>query len=137
MKNKGNLIGKQTEMEVMLAATKLGIDISIPFSNDLRYDQIWDISGKLYRIQIKHANLSEDGSSFSISGKSSSAGKYSDNEIDAIVTYLNGILYFVPINEIGQNGKTLILCHNKNTINQPQINWAYDYIIQRKLNILI
>lgn len=137
MIDKSNTIGELTEMEVMLAARRLGIKISIPFASNLRYDQIWDINNKLYRIQIKHANVSEDGSAFSVSGKSASAGKYIKDEIDAIVTYHNNILYFIPIDEIGQSGKTLRLRLTKNTLNQPQINWAYDYIIHRKLNIEI
>lgn len=134
--NEGNLIGELTEIEVMLAARRFGINISIPFGNNLRYDQIWDVNGKLYRIQVKHARVSDDKSSFYISGKSAAGGGYNDSEIDAIVTIHNNVLYFIPINEIGQSGKTLRLFHNDNTINQPQIHWAYNYVVQNKLKLV-
>ena len=134
--NKDNLIGELTEIEVLLCARKLGIDVSIPFGNNFRYDQIWDVNGKLYKIQIKHANMASDGSGFHVSGKSST-GKYDSTEIDAIVTSLNGIIYYIPSNEIGQGGKTLRLHHTPNTISQPQIRWAYDYVLERKLEGLI
>lgn len=50
-----NQKGKQTELEILLYVTKLGYSVSIPWGDKDRYDQIWDINGKLIRIQVKTA----------------------------------------------------------------------------------
>ena len=50
-KFKGNI----TELEVLTYMTKLGYQISIPFGDRERYDQIWDIHGKLLKVQVKTA----------------------------------------------------------------------------------
>ena len=47
------LIGMTTEAEVLAAALNLGISVSLPFGGSDRYDQIWEINGKLLKIQIK------------------------------------------------------------------------------------
>ena len=44
-----NLQGKITELEVMSYIIKKGFSVSIPFGDKDRYDQIWDINGKLYK----------------------------------------------------------------------------------------
>ena len=38
-------IGNITELEVLTYITKLGYQVSIPFGDRERYDQIWDING--------------------------------------------------------------------------------------------
>lgn len=45
-----NQKGKITESEVLKTAISLGIEVSIPFGDKSRYDQIWDVNGKLLRI---------------------------------------------------------------------------------------
>lgn len=50
------LIGNITELEVQTYMTKLNVQVSIPYGDRARYDQIWDIHGKLLRVQIKHSN---------------------------------------------------------------------------------
>ena len=57
-KQKGNI----TELEVLTYITKLGYQVSIPFGDRERYDQIWDINGKLLKIQVKTSRLSDDSS---------------------------------------------------------------------------
>ena len=46
------LMGNITELEVLNYVTKLGYQVSLPFGDRARYDQIWDIEGKLLKIQI-------------------------------------------------------------------------------------
>ena len=55
-------IGNITELEVLTYITKLGYQVSIPFGDRERYDQIWDIKGKLLKIQVKTSRLSKDSS---------------------------------------------------------------------------
>lgn len=50
-----NIKGKITELEILTLVTKLGYSVSIPFGDKDKYDQIWDINGRLLKIQIKTA----------------------------------------------------------------------------------
>lgn len=127
------LIGNITELEVMVYITKLGYQVSIPFGDRARYDQIWDINGKLIKIQVKTAHLIGDGEGIEISCKSSTRKrgkninkKYTSEEIDFIVSYFEGKCYMIPIHETSSRSKKLRFQHPKN--NQlNNINWAVDY----------
>ena len=48
-----NIKGKVSELEILTLITKLGYSVSIPFGDKDKYDQIWDINGKLIKVQIK------------------------------------------------------------------------------------
>ena len=101
------LIGNITELEVLTYITKLGYQVSIPFGDRERYDQIWDIDGKLIRIQIKTSHLiSKDMGAIKFSCRSShrKCGKcvnthYTKNEIDYFATMWDNQCYLVPIEE--------------------------------------
>lgn len=104
-------IGNITELEVLTYVTKLGYQVSIPFGDRERYDQIWDINGKLIRVQIKTSHLLDDGliifscrSSHRKNGKCINA-RYKDNEIDYFATMWNGQCYLVPVNETSTDKK--------------------------------
>lgn len=100
-------IGNVTELEVLTYVTRLGYQVSIPFGDRERYDQIWDINGKLIRVQIKTSHsLDENNTAISFSCRSSQRknGKcvntrYTKNEIDYFATMWNGKCYLVPIEE--------------------------------------
>ena len=51
-----NFKGKITELKVLTYITELGYSVSIPFGDKDRYDQIWDINGKLIKVQVKTAH---------------------------------------------------------------------------------
>ena len=130
-------VGNITELEILTYATKLGYQVSIPFGDRARYDQIWDVGGKLFKIQIKTASLIEDGVGISISCKSSTRRKgkcfnrrYTKNEIDFIATFYNEKCYLIPINETSCRSKVLRFTNSKN--NQlNNINWAVDYEVEK------
>ena len=61
--------GITTELEIQYNVSKLGAIVSIPYGDCARYDHIWDINGKLLRVQIKTASPLEDGSGFKFPGK--------------------------------------------------------------------
>jgi len=48
-KNKGNI----GESQALAEFTKRGIQVSIPFGDNARYDLIADFNGKLNKIQVK------------------------------------------------------------------------------------
>lgn len=105
-----NQKGKLTELRVLLKATELGIDVSIPYGDKSRYDQIWDINGKLFKIQIKSSHFKDDRElAIQFNCYSCSCGKrltYSKEQIDYFCTCWNDKVYMVPIEECSQE-KTL------------------------------
>ena len=102
-KFKGNI----TELEVLTYVTKLGYQVSIPFGDRERYDQIWDVHGKLIKVQVKTASLTDPrGAAIKFSCRSSQRSKgktkntkYSKGEIDYFATFWNGQCYLVPLEE--------------------------------------
>lgn len=134
-KKKGNI----TELEVMNYITKLGYQVSIPFGDRARYDQIWDVKGKLLRIQVKSSSLSKDGTYLEISCKSTNRvnGKivsktYTSDEIDYISSFHNGKCYIIPITEITGKSKILRIEPPKNG-QITNINWAEEYEVENML----
>lgn len=104
-------IGNITELEVLTYITKLGYQVSIPFGDRERYDQIWDIKGKLLKIQVKTSHGDEDCIKFSCRSSHRKDGKcvnttYTADEIDYFATYWNGKCYLVPVTEVSRE-KTL------------------------------
>ena len=137
MKNT-NQKGKITEIEVLSHILKMGYSVSIPFGDKDRYDQIWDINGKLLRIQVKTASpVDEEESVIKFSCKSVSNGKahmYTKNDIDYFATYWKGNVYLVPIEECSAEKKLRFLPPKNGQV--KGINWAKDYLVGEVLNNL-
>ena len=118
--------GKLVETEVLYLATKYGIKVSLPFGGQERYDQIWDVNGKLLKIQIKHAQISEDQTHISLSCQSKK--RYEEGEIDAVVTCWDGKLYYIPFDKVNRSSKKKLFFNLTPEIAQKcqlsQINWA-------------
>ena len=105
------ILGNTTEIECMLECMKLGIQVSIPFGEDSRYDFIMDYNGTLYRIQSKHCSevVDADGQIVAIkfktvrqSGSNASTHtrtKYTKDEIDYFSTSYAGKCYLVPVEQ--------------------------------------
>lgn len=131
-----NTLGKITELEVMSYITKKGYSVSIPFGDKDRYDQIWDINGKLLRIQIKTSHLytKNTGKAIEFKTTGTSNGKttsYTKNDIDYFATFWEGQVYVVPVEETSSK-KVLRF---ETTINQPNICWARNYTVEEVLGI--
>lgn len=100
-------IGNITELEVLTHMTKLGYQVSIPFGDRERYDQVWDINGKLLKIQVKTSSPVDNEISaikFSCRSNTRTNGKtthsrYTKEEIDCFATFWGGKCYLVPIEE--------------------------------------
>jgi len=104
-------IGNITEVECFLACMKAGLQISIPYGEDSRYDFVIDYHNKLYRIQCKHCSEVLDESEevvaikFKTVRQSGSCArhrkrtKYSKDEIDYFATYYNNKCYMVPVEQ--------------------------------------
>jgi hypothetical protein len=119
------ILGNATEMECMLECMKLGVQVSIPFGEDSRYDFIMDYNGKLYRIQSKHCSEIVDDSNKVVavkfktvrqSGSNASIHtrtKYTKEEIDYFSTSYEGKCYLVPVEQCS-NEKILRIKPPKN-----------------------
>jgi hypothetical protein len=131
-----NTLGKITEIEVMSYITKKGYSVSIPFGDKDRYDQIWDINGKLYRIQVKTSHLysKNTGKAIEFSTTGNSNGRvtsYTKKDIDYFATIWEGQVYLVPVEETSSK-KVLRF---ESTVNQPNISWAKNYTVEEVLGI--
>lgn len=130
-----NQKGKVTELDVMSYVIKKGFSVSIPFGDKDRYDQIWDINGKLYKIQVKTSHLySKSNGAIEFKCCGTSNGKttlYNSDEIDYFATIWDNQLYVVPVNE----------CSSKKILrfsalpNQSTINWAKDYTFEEVFKV--
>ena len=132
-------IGNITELEVLTYITKMGYQVSIPFGDRERYDQIWDVNGKLLKIQVKTSrpiDNEENGIIFSCRSNTRVQGKikhsrYTANEIDYFATFWKGQCYIVPISETSTD-KTLRFNPPKNG-QRKGISFAKDYTVEEVL----
>ena len=134
-----NQIGAITELEVLLYMTKLGYTVSIPYGDKERYDQIWDINGKLIRVQIKTANPIDDVESailvYCYSTSNGKKHKYTKDEIDYFATYWKNKVYLIPVEQCST--QKILRFSAPNTItNLKIVNWAKDYEVEEVLKQL-
>lgn len=130
-----NTIGKITEIKVLEKVIELGYSVSVPFGDKDRYDQIWDINGKLFRIQIKTSRWkNEDCKAINFSCKTSysrASGvrqhKYTKDDIDFFATYWNEKVYVIPVEECSTD-KTLWFAKPQNGCNK--CSFAKDYELE-------
>lgn len=133
--------GRNTEAQVLTYILGLGYSVSIPFGDKDRYDQIWDINGKLIRVQIKTARLNRNEKnpqniSICFNCKSIINGqthKYSKTEIDYFATYWENKVYLVPVEQCSVE-KTLRFSSSQP--NQPNISWAKNYEVEEVIKQL-
>ena len=137
MKNT-NQKGKITEIEILSKIMKLGYSVSIPFGDKDRYDQVWDINGKMLRIQVKTASpIDEEISAIKFKCTSVSNGKshtYTKDEIDYFATYWDNQCYLIPVQECSVE-KTLRFAPSKSG-QIKGITFAKDYLLNIQLAII-
>ena len=123
-----NQVGKITEINVLSFLINRGYSVSLPFGDKDKYDQIWDINNKLYKVQIKTSRwLDDEHSGIIFSCFTVSNGKkhtYHAEEVDLFATFFDNKLYVVPFNECSTEKK---LRFTSKQPNQPSITWAKDY----------
>ena len=149
-KYNSKLTGDITETFVLAHAISHGIMVSIPYGERARYDQIWEIDKKLFKIQVKTGTVSKDGRHLSISGKSiSRLGPttniqylYQKEDADAIATYFNGNCYLIPITKQSFSVYKLRLQSAENygiqldTTNGHQAWYLEDFLLEKQIQNL-
>lgn len=128
--------GTVTELKCLLQLIEMGIDVSIPYGDNSRYDFIIDYKNKLYRLQCKTSRSTGNGI-FQFATKSnnwSTKKRYSyENDIDFFITYINGNCYLVPIDECkNQTAFTIRFLPSKNK-QVKNIHMADDYLLKNQL----
>ena len=131
-----NQIGKISELEILTYVTKLGYSVSIPFGDKDKYDQIWDINGKLIKIQVKTSrwkNEQQTGIMFNcysvVNGKKH---LYTKQDIDYFATYWKGKCYLIPVEQCSTE-KTLWF---ELKIKNPACCLAKDYELEEVIKTI-
>lgn len=130
--------GLLTELSCQYDFSKLGIVLYAPITTDSRSDFIAEVNGYFLKIQCKSSTESSDGNSFTFSTCSTNWNtkitKNYKGQIDYFYTCHKGKGYLIPIEETGNKTKTLrLFAVDKNN---PSINWASDYEIEKVLKEL-
>ena len=128
-----NQKGRLTELKVLSYIIEKGFSVSLPFGDKERYDQIWDIYGRLYRVQIKTSRwLDEEHSGFVFNCYTVCNGKkhqYTNKEVDLFATFFENELYVFPVEYCSAEKKVRFISKQ----NQPNITWAKDYTFDKVL----
>ena len=126
--------GSIAESAIIHAAIKLGIDVYAPVNGGTRCDMVFDIAGRLVRVQCKWAARSGDVlNERCYRTRRTKAGMlnrtYTSDEIDAFAAYSMELdrCYFLPFDRFpGRRNIQLRLAATRN--NQLiGINWAEEY----------
>jgi PD-(D/E)XK endonuclease len=127
---KGNI----AETAIVAAAVKLGIDVYRPVGEGGRYDMIFEIADRLWRIQCKWAP--RDGEVVALrcySCRRNRDGvlvrKYAKGEIDAFAAYCpeTDNCYFLPYALFAGRSRIALRLGPSRNKQQLGINWAMDY----------
>lgn len=104
--NENQIRGITTELQVAQKFIEAGYIVSVPYGNNSRYDLIVDTDNKLYRVQIKHASLNDNGSyTIDTCNKVATATQrkikyYTKEDIDCIASIIENQLVILPIDFI-------------------------------------
>ncbi len=130
------------EAQVLAKFESLGIPVSIPFGDNLPYDMIIDVKGKLYKVQVKTSiKNTEDKIEFGIKKSRINTQQnyityYNEDEVDfyALYSINRQEFYLVPFEEASKSVITIRYNPPKNKqINKVKMN--YDYTFEKILKI--
>ena|SRR5215218_690789 len=126
--------GNVAEAVIAAEAMKLGIDVIKPLSEHTRYDLIFDVRGRLMRIQCKWAPRRGDVvvvnlTGYRLTSRGSVRSIYGADEIDGVAAYCEDLdqCYLLPVDLVaGKRALQLRLCPPKNG-QRAALNWASQY----------
>ncbi len=128
--------GNVAEAAIAAAAITLGIDVIKPLVEHSRYDLIFDLRPRLFRVQCKWAPVKGDVVVVNLAGYRMTSGgsvysTYGQDEIDAVVAYCQELdaCYWLPIELVaGMRALQLRLTPPKNG-QRAALNWAADHTL--------
>lgn len=136
-KEKGNI----AEVIILAEFVKRGIQVSLPYGDNARYDLVADFNGKLQKIQVKYCGqntINDSVACLTASSKNHTTNKRLDvyiNDIDYFAFYIKcwEICILVPISVIG-NRKSVTFRKELAKNNQTKgINFVFDYSFDKIL----
>ena len=131
------------QARVLSEFESLGISVSIPFGDNLPYDLIIDVYGKLYKVQVKTSTQTKDGKTDfgikknRINTKNTYISHYKENEVDFYALYAinRNKVFLIPFQEAASNSIVIRYEYPKN--NQiSKIKMEEDYSIQKVLKLI-
>jgi PD-(D/E)XK endonuclease len=136
--------GAIAETAIIHAAVKLGIDVFKPISDGTRYDLVFDVRGRLLRVQCKWATRYGDVIAVrTYSSRRSGNGllkrAYTGDEVDAIAVYCHDVqrCYFLQLHHFdGRTQVDLRLLPSRNN-QRVGVNWSADFEFEATLEALL
>jgi hypothetical protein len=129
-----NRKGAIAEAEIAAAAVTLGASVLRPISEHGRYDLVFEIGGRLLRVQCKWAALEGDVIRIQLAtSRSTPRGyvrePYSATEIDAVAAYCHDLdeCYFLPAPLIAGKFSLQLRRGPARNGQRAALNWAADY----------
>lgn len=130
---------------VIAELIKRDISVSVPMTDNKRYDLIMDLNGQLFRMQVKTINFNEENGLMSFKMVSSNTTKtkgyyekpYKENEIDGFLAYcieLNKVYLVWHVNGV----KTRFFMRSKPARNNQRKNvrMAAEFELDQQLHLL-
>lgn len=138
--NDTNMKGVLTELAVATSFMQHGFNVSIPLNPSARYDMIVDAFGGLFKVQVKTAVPSEDGTGFTIEPTSVHKiqntwihRKYDINEIDLFATIYDNNTYIIPCYEINNMREAKFRTVPPKTAQTKNIRYAENFKLDNVL----
>lgn len=136
-KEKGNI----GESRVLFEFVSRGIQVSIPYGDNARYDLIADFGGRLNKIQVKYCDQTTDNDSVILPCASSTnhtTNKHYttyENDIDYFAFYIPkwDISLLVPIDDIGVNKSMTVRKTTTKNSQKSNIHLVQDYLFDKAL----
>lgn len=133
--------GITTELLCQAEFIKRNINVSVPISAYCKYDFIVDISGKLYRIQVKYSHISTTGivintKSTHLSSNGTIIKKYTNDDIDFFCTIYDNKCYLIPINGIENRTQITLTLENNYCSQNQNIMIASNYLLDNQLSLI-
>jgi len=139
MREHPKLIGDRTTLAVMLALIDAGLDVSVPFGENCRYDLVIDRASRLTRVQCKTGRLREGVVRFSTAStyghlpSPRETRKDYLGQIDEFAVYCpeTGGVYLLPIDDVVTRSGAYLRVEPPQNGQRKRICYAKDYEIAR------
>jgi uncharacterized protein YcgL (UPF0745 family) len=123
------LKGDIAEQAVVLYALKQGWGVLRPVGDRLAYDLVFDIDGKLVKIQVKSAWFDIKTQNYVVDTRRTKTNRrqmirsiYSSNDFDFAVVYIENldIFYVIPVNDFISYGSSIHLIETEKRQRRPK-----------------
>ncbi len=123
------LKGDIAEQAVVLYALKQGWGVLRPVGDRLAYDLVFDIDGKLVKIQVKSAWFDIKTQNYVVDTRRTKTNRrqmirsiYANNDFDFAVVYIENldIFYVIPVNDFISYGSSIHLIETEKRQRRPK-----------------